>query len=97
MRFEWHESKNRRNRSKHGISFELAMLAFDDPHSMSWLDRIEESEERWHTLGLVGGIVVLLVVYTFREESGNEVIRIISARKASPQERRVYEEGIGVI
>jgi uncharacterized DUF497 family protein len=94
MRFEWDERKNRRNRTKHRFSFELASRVFDDPHSLSWLDRIEDGEERWHTLGSIGGIAVLLVVHTFREESGDEVIRIISARKASPQERQVYEEGL---
>jgi uncharacterized protein len=42
----------------------------------------------------VGGIVVLIVAHTYSEESGEELIRIISARKATPHERRIYEEGI---
>ena len=54
--------------------------------------RVVEGEERWQTLGLVAGSVVLLVAHAHREEKGDEVIRIISARKATPGERRVYEE-----
>ncbi|HEV2490416.1 MAG TPA: BrnT family toxin [Candidatus Acidoferrales bacterium] len=94
MRFTWDENKNRRNRAKHGISFETAALVFDDPHAISRLERIEDGEERWQTLGLAGGIVVLLVAHTYYEEGGEEVIRIISARKATPLERKIYEEGI---
>lgn len=94
MRLIWDENKNRRNRAKHRLSFETAALVFDDPHSISRLERIEGGEERWQTLGLAGGIVVLLVAHTYFEEVGEEVIRIISARKATPGERKVYEEGI---
>jgi len=49
-------------------------------------------EERWQTLGLVGGMVILLVAHTFYEENGEEIVRIISARKATPGERRIYVE-----
>lgn len=45
MRFEWDERKNRSNLLKHRISFELASRVFDDPHSVSWLDRIQDGEE----------------------------------------------------
>jgi uncharacterized DUF497 family protein len=54
------------------------------------VDRIIEGEERWHTIGLAGGIVILLVVHTNEERHGEEEIRIISARKASPRERSAY-------
>ncbi|HKW89861.1 MAG TPA: BrnT family toxin [Candidatus Acidoferrales bacterium] len=94
MRFTWDENKSRRNRAKHKISFETAALVFDDPHAISRLERIEDGEERWQTLGLAGGIVILLVVHTYREEGGEEVIRIISARKATPSERKFYEENL---
>ncbi|HEV2340416.1 MAG TPA: BrnT family toxin [Candidatus Acidoferrales bacterium] len=94
MRFIWDENKNRRNRAKHKISFETASLVFDDPHAISIIERIENGEERWQTLGLAAGIVVLLVAHTYLEQGGEEVIRIISARKATPQERKIYEEGI---
>lgn len=94
MRFTWEENKSRQNRIKHRISFETATLVFDDPHAVSVLERVENGEERWQTLGLAGGIVVLLVVHTYHEEGGEEVIRIISARKATPAERKIYEENL---
>jgi hypothetical protein len=95
MKFVWDENKSRRNLAKHKVGFETATLVFDDPRAVSRLDRIEEDgEERWQTLGLAGGIVILLVAHTYREEEGEEVIRIISARKATPNERKVYEQGI---
>jgi uncharacterized DUF497 family protein len=94
MRFTWDEEKSRRNLAKHKVSFETAKLVFDDPRAVSRLDRVEDGEERWQTLGLAGGIVVLLVAHTYREESGEEAIRIISARKATAHERTVYEQGI---
>jgi len=94
MRFAWDEKKNHRNLAKHRVSFETAKLVFDDPRAISRLDRVEDGEERWQTLGLAGGIVVLLVAHTYRDEGGEEVIRIISARKATPHERKIYEQGI---
>jgi hypothetical protein len=67
---------------------------FDDPRAVSQLERVKDEEERWQTLGLAGGIMILLVVHTYREPSGEEVLRIISARKATPRERTVYEQGV---
>lgn len=63
------------------------------PHAISRLDRIVGGEERWQTLGLIGPVVIVLVAHTHQEEQGEEVIRIISARKATPHERRQYEQG----
>ena len=94
MRFEWDEIKNRRNLKKHKISFESAKLVFDDPQALSDLEREVDGEDRWQMVGLIGGSVIVVVAYTYREEGDNEVIRIISARKASPSERRAYGEGI---
>ena len=93
MRFIWDEEKSRRNLAKHKVSFETARLAFDDPNAVSRLERVEDGEERWQTLGLVGGIVILFVAHTYREEGGEEIIRIISARKATAQERAGSEQG----
>jgi uncharacterized DUF497 family protein len=90
MVFVWDERKNRVNRRKHGISFETAARAFEDPSAISYVDRILENEERWHTIGTAGGIVVVLVVHTSKEENGEEEIRIISARKATARERTIY-------
>jgi uncharacterized DUF497 family protein len=94
MRFEWDERKNIRNRAKHRVSFETATLVFEDPRVVSILDRIEENEERWHTIGMAGGMLLLLVVHTFRGKENDEIARIISARKATPRERAIYEEAI---
>lgn len=92
MRVEWDERKHRANRLKHGIGFDLAQEVFDDPLALSRLDHVEAGEERWHTLGLVEGIVLLLVTHTVRDDQDEEIIRIISARKATAYERRHYEQ-----
>lgn len=92
MEFTWDERKNRVNRRRHGISFETAALVFDDPYHLSVQDREVEGEVRWQTIGLVGGLHVLVVAHTVDEEE--EVIRIISARKAEPRERKTYAQGI---
>jgi hypothetical protein len=94
MRFVWDEVKDRRNRSKHKVSFETARVVFDDPLARSVQDRIVGGEERWQTLGVVGGSVVLLVAHTQVDEGDEEVIRIVSARKATARERKIYGQGI---
>ena len=93
MRVEWDEVKGRSNLAKHGVSFETAQLVFDDPHHLSIRDRDVDGEERWQTLGLVGEVVLLLVAHTWSERDGEEMVRIISARKATARERRRYEQG----
>jgi uncharacterized protein len=92
MRFEWDEAKNQRNTLKHSVRFETAALAFDDPHALTQRDEATSEEERWITLGSVSLNAVLFVVHTVRERDEAEVIRIISARNATPRERRIYEE-----
>jgi len=94
MRIDWDPNKSRSNQRKHGVSFESAALVFDDPNQLSIQDRYEGGEERWQTIGLVNGIAVLIVSHTFSDDDGEEIIRIISARKATPRERRRYHEGI---
>ncbi len=92
MRFEWNEQKNRANRRKHGVSFETAQRVFDDPLQLSRLGYEENEEERWQTIGLIEGEVVLVVAHTYRQQGDDEIIRIISARKATRHERRHYEK-----
>lgn len=93
MRWSWDPKKDRINRRKHRIGFATAVGVFFDPFAISDQDRIEGGEERWQTIGLVEGMTVVLVAHTFREEpDGTLTIRIISARRATPQERRRYEE-----
>ncbi len=93
-RFEWDERKNSTNLRKHGISFETARLVFDDPVHVSFIERVTGGESRWHTIGSVGGIAMLVVVHTYDEQGRSEVIRIISARKASKRERKLYAEAL---
>lgn len=72
---------------------EEAAWIFDDPLAVSVQDRIESGEYRWRTIGMAGGCLLLLVAHTVRnDEDGAEVIRIISARRAEPKERRRYEQ-----
>jgi uncharacterized DUF497 family protein len=91
VHFEWDVRKDRRNRLKHGVSFAGARLVFDDPYAISVLERVVDGEQRWQTIGLAAGIVILVVAHTLREEDGEEIVRIISARKAAPRERGLYE------
>ncbi len=97
IEFIWDEAKDRSNRRKHGVSFSEACHVFADPLHQSWQDRIEGGEQRWQTLGFVGGVIVLLVAHTFVEDGSEhepiELIRIISARRATPRERSRYENG----
>lgn len=92
VQFTWDEHKNQINTRKHKVSFELATRVFDDPKHYSAQDRQVEGEERWQTIGLVHGVMILLVAHTVEEEDQGETIRIISARAATPTERRQYEE-----
>ena len=75
---------------KHGVGFDEARRVFSDPHVIVREDRIVEGEERLQAIGYVER--VLLVVHTVREEGLGAIIRIVSARKATPAERRLYEE-----
>ena len=94
MRWIWDPEKNEANRRIHRLSFEVAILVFEDPVSASKKDPYPH-ESRWRTMGMVGQ-VVLMVVHTWPEAdqvTGEEVGRIISARKATSHERKAYEEG----
>jgi len=93
IEFEWDEQKNSSNQRKHGLSFEEAARVFLDPLCLRQQDRYENGEERWQALGAVNGVAVLLVAHTQRDSEGGEVIRIISARRATKVERRFYEQG----
>ena len=90
VRFEWDENKDRANIAKHGVGFDEARGIFSDPHLIIREDRVIEGEERLQAIGYVNR--VLLVVHTVREEGLGAIIRIISARKATPAERKIYEE-----
>ena len=94
VRWTWDANKDRINRRKHSLDFETAQFVFDDPYAASRRDS-HLDEERWQTIGIIGNVVVF-VVHTWPEPvrgSVEEFGRIISARKATPHERRAYEEG----
>ena len=97
MRFyAWDPAKAASNFRKHGIRFEEAVDAFDDPLALTVADRVEKKgERRWQTLGIVGGAIVLFVAHTEEDEGEDEIVRIISARRATRQERRRYEAALG--
>ena len=92
LRFEWDESKNRGNHRKHGISFDEAQTVFFDENAVEFYDdEHSEWEDRFLLLGLSAKLRVLLVCHCLRDEGS--VIRIISARKATKNERGLYPKG----
>lgn len=94
MRWTWDDTKNRVNQRKHHLSFETAQLVFDNPLAAHRPDPGSD-EERWHTIGMIGSVAII-VAHTWPEAQPGgqgETGRIISARKATPYERRAYEEG----
>lgn len=95
--FSWDLHKAEQNLKKHGVTFETATKVFFDPNVISRIDRIENGEQRWQSIGLVDGFYILLVAHTVLSMNvdGNyvEEIRIISARRADKKERKAYDNG----
>jgi len=85
-RFEWDEEKNLVNQRKHGISFEEAATIFEGP-VFSLEDKAHQGEVRERSYGLIGGLVVVCVFHTDRDGA----TRIISARKATRNERKHFD------
>jgi len=89
--FEWDAAKAKSNERKHGITFEEASTAFADDLSITINDPLHsDDEERLILIGLSKSSNTLVVVHVERAE----VIRIISARKASKKEQKIYEENL---
>ncbi len=88
MKVVWDTRKAARNIRNHGIEFSHAASVLDDPMAVT-IEDTRHGEQRFVTIGadILGR--VLVVVYAY---SGEEEIRLISARKASPKERRIYEQ-----
>jgi uncharacterized DUF497 family protein len=84
--FEWDKAKNEINKKLHGISFEDVTGVFSDVFALVKEDP-DHPEERFVILGAAKVLLVVVVAYTYRHEA----IRIISARKATKRERKVYE------
>ena len=87
-RFEWDEEKDRTNRRKHGIAFEDAIRIFDGPRLEDVDDRSDYGEMRMTSVGLMNAVVIVAVAHVDR----GEVTRIITARRATRKERRLYEQ-----
>ncbi len=87
--FEWDEAKAKANAAKHGVEFEEARTIFNDPHLLTFEDlHHSEHEHRYLSLGLSSRGRLLIAAHT----EGDEVIRLINCRAATPRERRAYEE-----
>lgn len=93
IEFEWDPKKAKSNLKKHGVSFEEASTAFWDDHALV-IDDPDHSleEERFVLLGLSSNVRLATVVHCFR--SADDVIRIISARRATPGEQSSYQSQV---
>jgi uncharacterized DUF497 family protein len=93
MQFEWDEAKNKQNIKKHGLDLADAAELFTGSASfLVNLDaRHDHGEDRWKGIGIVQGVVVVVVVFTERDD---DRIRVISLRKANSWEKKTYEEEI---
>jgi uncharacterized DUF497 family protein len=88
MLVEWDALKEELNARKHGIHFADAVPVLEDERALTMVDPSSDEEERWVTIGLnIYGRTIVLV-YTWRGDRA----RLISARKATARERRLYEE-----
>jgi hypothetical protein len=89
LRFDWDGKKNRTNQRDHGVSFEEAESVFSDDHALFIVDPDHsEDEDRFILLGFSVRLRLLMVCHCYRE--ADDVIRIISARKAERSERERY-------
>jgi uncharacterized DUF497 family protein len=91
LRFEWDKRKNAINRKKHRISFQEAMSVFVDENALLLTDPDHSgTEDRFLLLGLSSTLRLVVVAHCYR--SSDEVIRIISARRATRRERAQYHQ-----
>lgn len=91
IKFEWDENKNRINLQKHGISFDEAKRVFYDESAILFDDpEHSEEEERFLIIGVTAQEKICIVSHCYRDE--DKKIRIISARKATKSERKIYFE-----
>jgi uncharacterized protein len=94
VRAVWNDEQARTNLVKHRLSFELAAEVFDDDLSLTNEDPFAVGERRYITMGLVRGVGLVVVVHTIENENTvNEHVRIISARRAERHEKKAFEDG----
>ena len=86
MNFEWDEAKRRENLAKHRVEFADAATAFEDDNTITLPDEESDAEDRFVMMAMDALGRILVIVYTWRSDT----IRLISARKATPRERKNY-------
>ena len=93
MKFEWDENKNKTNWEKHGVTFEEAETVFSDEYAVYVYDESHSTDEdRFNVIGMSGMFHELYVCHCYR--NGDEITRIISARRATKSEIKLYEKGV---
>lgn len=91
--FEWDSKKSRHNQLKHGVSFEEASTAFQDPDGLGGEDLEHSSiDARQLRLAKSGLGKVLIIAYTIRRHGHEKITRIISARRTNRKKRKIYQE-----
>lgn len=93
--FDWDDNKAINNLSKHGVDFKDAMTVMLDPLAMTFFDaEHSHDEDRWVSVGRSSGGILLLVIHTYVATGpSTALVRVISARCATRQERGQYEHG----
>jgi hypothetical protein len=93
MQFKWDENKHLSNVFKHSVTFKDACHIFSDKSILTLHDKSHSfDEDRWISLGVTNMGKILVVVHTFAFIEGEELVRIISARKANSREHKIYYE-----
>mgnify|MGYP002509157496 CR=1 FL=1 len=92
IKLEWDKNKNEINKAKHGLSFEEAREVFEDDNAILFDDPDHSvGEERFLIIGMVKSSKICIVSHCYKDS--NNIIRIISAREATKNERKIYQEG----
>mgnify|MGYP002725724450 CR=1 FL=1 len=89
MKFEWDDNKAAANLAKHHVRFEYAVYVFADPNRLERYQR-REGEDRWSVIGQIEDGVFVVITHERQTDNEEDVTRIISARKATSDERRYY-------
>ncbi len=92
--FDWNPTKEKQNIRKHQVNFRIASTVFRDPDQLTLYDEEHsEDEDRWITIGLDEKGILRVVIHTFEQtDKYSCLIRIISARKATFNEQKYYQE-----
>jgi uncharacterized DUF497 family protein len=92
MSYQWDKNKAEENLRKHGVDFADAVMALEDENALT-IEDTDHDEQRFKTLGMGPYLSVLYVVHAYRD---NDVIRIISARKADKTQIKQYYQGLDI-